>query len=181
MLNFKIKTMRTINIAERNKIVVEITGICLIILILFTSISLSAQPPLKNNPKGIQEKKFENAKDYLQLTDEQEKKIEQFRLQELKEIQPIKNQMAEKKARLNTLETSTTPDIKQIHKVIEEIGILKTEIQKIKATGKQNFRSVLTEEQRIKADACPGHNKGYGMKNMRHQGKRGFRNFEMQD
>jgi Spy/CpxP family protein refolding chaperone len=86
------------------------------------------------------------------LTEIQKLKIKELRNNLKKEILPIRNQMGEKKARLNTLETSPKPEIESINSTIQEIQNLKTKILKIRAFHVQEVRKLLTEEQRIEFD-----------------------------
>ncbi len=93
------------------------------------------------------------------LTDEQKKQIKELRMKNAKELLPLKNQLAEKKARLRTLSTVDQVKMNEIEKVIDEIGSINVQIMKKNAAQQQNFRKLLTEEQRIACDSKSGRGK----------------------
>ncbi len=86
------------------------------------------------------------------LTEEQTEKMSEFKLKEKKQLLKIKNQLAEKKARLHSLQTADKPDMKEIYKNIDEIAGLIAQEMKIKSDCIQQIRATLTEEQRIDFD-----------------------------
>lgn len=92
----------------------------------------------------------------LNLTEEQQKKVDELKTAHLKETLQLKNQIKEKEAALNTLETAEKPDMGKINKTIEEIGAIKIEMQKKNAAHRQEVRKLLTEEQRLKFDMHHG-------------------------
>ena len=73
---------------------------------------------------------------------------------------PLKNQVNEKEARLRTLTTSTDFDAKAVNKVIDEIGILKSDLMKMKIASTQEIKLILTEEQLLFFDKQIGQNRG---------------------
>lgn len=87
------------------------------------------------------------------LTDSQKDKMETLRLDHMKAIQPLHNEIGEKQARLRTLQTADKVSMPEIDKVIEDIGQTRTEIMKLKAAHHQEIRSLLTDEQRVFFDA----------------------------
>jgi Spy/CpxP family protein refolding chaperone len=143
----------------------------LIALMLLFATVISAQPNAgSNGPKGDQRGKRGNMEQgdclrqdrmeaYLELSDEQKTSIEALKLTHQKKMLPLKNELNEKKARMKTLQTAETPDMKAINSLIDEMGAIKTKIAKEKATQHQDIRKLLTEEQRIKFDLHAG-NKG---------------------
>ncbi|MBI5219308.1 MAG: Spy/CpxP family protein refolding chaperone [Bacteroidia bacterium] len=86
------------------------------------------------------------------LTDEQKEKIKKMRVANRKEMMQYKNQLAEKKAHLKTLETTDNPDMTSINKTIDEMGAVKTEMLKKQAAHKQEIRKLLNDEQRLQFD-----------------------------
>lgn len=117
----------------------KLKGITMAIAIIISSVlSIHAQ----NREKGM-------LKNIPNITEEQTKKIEALSTPHLKEILPLKNQIAEKKAQLNTLSTAEKADMTAINKKIDEIGALKTQILKSREAQKQEIRKILTEEQRL--------------------------------
>ncbi len=83
------------------------------------------------------------------LTEEQQTKIHELRTAHMKTMLKYKNEINEKEARLNTLQTEDNADMDKIYKVIDEIGALKTEMNKKKALLRQEIRKLLNDEQRV--------------------------------
>lgn len=106
----------------------------------------------------------------LDLTEDQEAKIEKLRTEHQKKMLPMQNEMGEKKAHLRTVSTGENVDMAKVNKTIDEIAALKTKMMKESAAHKQAVRKELTEEQRLKFDKmhmhkCSGQNhRGYDNK-----------------
>ena len=60
---------------------------------------------------------------------------------------PVKNRIGEKEARLRTLVTADTYDERAVNNLLEEIGDLKTEVEKAKIASIQKVKEVLNDEQ----------------------------------
>ena len=88
----------------------------------------------------------------LDLTDEQSGKIEKLHLDFQKETLPARNKIREKNAQLNTLVTEGAAQSK-IDQLIEEIGELRTDIQKSRMNTHLKVRGLLTDEQKVKFDS----------------------------
>lgn len=103
--------------------------------------------------------------DALKLTDQQIEKMDALKLKTLKETQKLKNEIAEKQARLHTLSTADKADMNAINKTIDEISVLRAGIQKIHMAQRQEVRKLLSDDQRIIFDARPmrGGDKHQGM------------------
>ena len=86
------------------------------------------------------------------LTDDQKKKIKELRVPLSKEVLPLTNQLAEKKAHLKTLQTAEKADLSAINSTIDDIGQLQSQIMKKHAAHTQAVRKLLTDEQRIAFD-----------------------------
>lgn len=119
----------------------------------------------------------------LNLTEEQQKQADALCTAHLKEIKPYYDQIAEKTVKLHSLKTSEKIDSKAIDKMIEDIGVANTEIAKKQEAHRQNFRKLLTEDQRIIFNNRPlgrgsmGMHRGRGMRGrgMGMYGGRGMR------
>ena len=112
----------------------------------------------KQKPKGLP---------IPNLTGEQEESLKALHIQLEKEALPLKNQLREKQARLQTLVTAENYDQKATEKVVEDIGELKTDLMKLKVSHDQSIRSLLTDEQLI------FFNKHQSMRIKKKKGKRG--------
>jgi Spy/CpxP family protein refolding chaperone len=86
------------------------------------------------------------------LTAEQKEQMQAYRLDVQKSSLPIKNELGENRAKMNTLITAVDPDMKAIDKLIDENAKLMASIMKIKAQNHQKVRSLLTEDQRVVFD-----------------------------
>ena len=81
------------------------------------------------------------------LTDEQKEQMKAIHLEVEKAALPIKNEIGEKEARLRTLVTAESYDERAINKLLEEIGSLKTDVEKLKVASIQKVKNVLNEDQ----------------------------------
>lgn len=88
------------------------------------------------------------------LSEEQKNKIESLRLEQMKEMTSYRNQLNELKAKKKTL-MSTASDLKEIYAVIDSMTELNNKKMKTTAKHMQNFRNLLTEEQKVFFDSKP--------------------------
>jgi Spy/CpxP family protein refolding chaperone len=90
------------------------------------------------------------------LTEEQKTKISALRVNHMKEMQQLKNQVAENRAHYNTLMNADKADMAAINKNIEELGKLRVDMMKKSAAHQQDVRALLTDEQRLAFDMKKG-------------------------
>ena len=93
--------------------------------------------------------------DLPDLTSEQQEKIQQAGLERMKMMTPLHNQVREKKARLQTILTTTPFDGKAADQVAEELGKVETAILKEMIRHDQELRKLLTPQQQVLFDARP--------------------------
>ncbi|MBN1184443.1 MAG: Spy/CpxP family protein refolding chaperone [Bacteroidales bacterium] len=86
------------------------------------------------------------------LTDEQKLAIDKIKLDQKKAALETKTEIDSKKIKLNALLTTDNPDKASIDKLIDEIGKLKTDMQKKHAANLIEIRKLLTEEQKVYFD-----------------------------
>ena len=91
----------------------------------------------------------------LELTHEQQAKAEALKLNMQKAALPLKNELGENRAKMRTLSTAENPDMKAINKLIDNNAGLRADLEKLRAANHQEFRKMLTEEQRVKFDSKP--------------------------
>lgn len=104
----------------------------------------------------------------LDLTEEQQEQMQTLRLAHYKVMKPLRNQMAELKARERTLLSEEEVDMKSIHKVIDNQTDLMNEMRKLQAEHRVAAREILTDEQVMQLDQrrkftkrrSPGRNMG---------------------
>ena len=107
------------------------------------------------------------------LTEDQQTKIGKLRTAHLKEMQNSRNQLAEKKARLQTLRTAENANMVAINKTVDEKSVIQTSMQKNREQHFQDVRIILTNDQKVNFDNrdrnrgngqgyCKGNGKGRG-------------------
>lgn len=147
-----------------------LTTIALLFALAFSSGNLYAQRGMgQGRPDGPDGPGFKQGMECRipDLTPEQETKIKDLRTAHLKEVTPLRNEMQEKRARLNTLKSADKQDLTAINKVIDEITALKANLMKKQAAHHAEVSALLTDEQRVHFNAHKGE-RGKG-KRMRHQ------------
>ncbi len=134
----------------------------IVLVVLFTGITTSQaqqfrkgeKPPQaefnkRGNPAGEMRERGPKGPRIPNLSEEQREQLKTFKLELEKNSLPLKNQLAEKEAKLRTLTTSDSFDERAVNKVIEEIGELKTSLMKLHVANGQKIKSILTEEQLV--------------------------------
>lgn len=129
-------------------------------LIAAFALSISAMAQQPNRQKRMPEKRemmakrMERAKANFKnfFTEEQREQMKALRLETTKEIQPLRNELNELKARQRTLTTAEKADMNAINGNISKMSAIQAEIQMVRAKQHQEIRSMLSEEQRIKFD-----------------------------
>ena len=96
------------------------------------------------------------------LTADQKTKIESLKAKHFKEVTPIKNELAEKRAHLTTLESAEKPDKDAINKTIDEMTLLQAKIMKLSVNHRIEVASLLTDEQKIAFNSHRGNHMGMG-------------------
>ncbi|MCD4746294.1 MAG: Spy/CpxP family protein refolding chaperone, partial [Bacteroidales bacterium] len=87
------------------------------------------------------------------LTEDQQTKIEKLRTAHMKDVLDHRNQMGEKRAKLQTLQTADNVNMDEINILIEEMGKIRIEKQKKAAAHRQSVRNLLTDEQKVYFDS----------------------------
>lgn len=109
---------------------------------------------LMNNPDGRgmmynTERSYGYGQCILNLTPEQDEKIIELRTKHLKEVTPLRNELNEKRARLQTLQSADNPNLNEINTTIDEMASIRTKIQKKGAAHRVEISSLLTVDQRV--------------------------------
>ncbi|RNC79887.1 MAG: periplasmic heavy metal sensor [Balneola sp.] len=92
----------------------------------------------------------------LDLTDEQKEQMKAIKMETQKSILPIQNELREKQAQLRSLTTSENANFGKAEDVVRQIGDLRTELQLIQLSSREEIRNLLTEEQQLKFDTMQG-------------------------
>ena len=121
-------------------------------LLLVTGIAFAQQPEI-GHEHGEKMCSRSNKPMIPDLTEEQQEEIKALRVEHMKILQQLRNQLGEKKARLRTLSTGAKVDMSEINRVIEDVGEMRTQMMKMRAQHRQDLRELLTDEQRVIFDA----------------------------
>lgn len=130
--------------------------------VLFISVSVMAQKPMKPLNKEIRKEMIHQRgmkpgnQEAPFLTAEQREAMKKLRMETEKQMKPLKNELRELMAHQRTLMTADKADLNAINKNIDKISGVKAGMAKIQAKQHQEFRSQLTEEQLIKFDSMKG-------------------------
>lgn len=108
------------------------------------------------------------------LTEAQQKKIEELKLAHQKNMMQFKSQLDIKYAQLQALSTADKADMNAINKIIDEIGAIKVQKMKEKENHRQQIRAQLTDAQRLQFDMHRGKGMGKCFGPGCHQGKNGM-------
>jgi len=98
----------------------------------------------------------------LNLTEDQQKKVEAMHIAHLKEMQPLRDQIRTESVKLQTLKTANKIDSGAINKLIDSIGKLRITMAKKHETHRQAFRKILTEDQIVIFNSRSGGRRGHG-------------------
>lgn len=96
------------------------------------------------------------------LTEKQHDAISKLRTEHQKKAQLKRAEIAEKRARLNTLRLADNPDMAQINKTIDEIAVMRADLMKEREAHLQAIRSQLNEEQKAWFNARGNNRRGPG-------------------
>ena len=89
------------------------------------------------------------------LSPEQLEKIKKSDLKHMSEVTPLRNQMREKKARLESILTTIPLDQKQADLVADDMGKIVSALLKSQIRHDQELRGILTPDQQVIFDSRP--------------------------
>lgn len=122
----------------------------------------------RGNGNGYGPGHMDRLEGLLDLSEEQAAAVERLHLDFQKESLSVRNKIQEKNAQLNTLITEGA-DRSKIDKLVEEIGGLRTSIQKARIGTHLKVRELLNDDQKVKFDnhfinrsGFPEHRGGFG-------------------
>ncbi|MDY0201435.1 MAG: periplasmic heavy metal sensor [Tenuifilaceae bacterium] len=98
----------------------------------------------------------------LNLTPEQNEKITQLRTTHLQDMTQLHNELNVKRAQLRSLQAVNNPNLNEINSIIDEMGAIRTKIQKSSATHRASVASNLTDEQKAVYNTRRGTGAGRG-------------------
>lgn len=86
------------------------------------------------------------------LTEEQKEKIESMKVELQKSLNPVKSELSVAAAELKKLMIADNTNQSAIDKKVEEIGKLRTDMQKLEVTNQLKIRKLLNDEQKVAFD-----------------------------
>lgn len=146
-------------------------GNILMVMLLTSSTTLMAQGPRFRGGDGNAMQQGKMGYCNLNLTPEQEQKINDLRVKHIKEITPLRNELNEKQAHLRTLESAEKPDMAAINKTIDEISAIKAKLMKARTAHRAEVSGLLTDDQRVIFNL---HGYGKGMRGHRGNMRGGY-------
>lgn len=160
------------------------TGLLAIALLVGMSLTASAQRGQGMHAKGMgqglnQDRPMANCA-YLNLTEAQQTQTKDLRLALTEKNLPLRNQLGEMRAKMQSLRTGDNQDLKAINSLIDDMSKVQAQIRKNAAAHRLAVRALLTDDQKVMFDAHQGRNqmgKGMGAKDAKFdRGHRGAHN-----
>lgn len=159
---------------------VKLLSTLMLVLVLGSGTNVLAQRGNGQGPGNGQGRQgFNKPGCALNLTDDQQKKIDALRVKHQKEMLTYRNQLGELHAKMQTLRTAEKTDMNAINSTIEKISGVKTKQMKAREAHRQDVRNLLTDEQKTQFDMRQGqrgYGKGHGMRGGRGKGRGGYGN-----
>jgi|GEM_PF-3069448 len=103
-----------------------------------------------DSKEEVHKKHHEEMMKELNLTEEQKVQMKEVRKTQKEDVEPIKNELKEKEARLQELKEDENANIDEANALIDEIYALKAQKEKLKFVHHQQVNKILTAEQRVK-------------------------------
>lgn len=138
-----------------------------VLLVSFTLVQAEAQPMRRFWQMGPG---FQVLKDALQLTPEQEKKLEEFRKARLEEARAFREKMQTMRQEFRKLMTDPKADQKKLESMIDEMAKMRAERMKTFIKNREEWRKIFTPEQLKKLD---DYRKDFALRNWMRAGRGG--------
>jgi len=127
-------------------------GLALVALLVIGTVATAVSQPMKDRGKMPRAAGPEQGRGWMgitpPLTPEQTEKISALRIDHQKETIDLRADLQKKRLDLRTLMMAAEPDQKKINAVIEEMGALRTQLQKQRVSHWLKVQKILTPEQR---------------------------------
>ncbi len=130
-----------------NTRVIKTAGVLLLGFLMITAVNAQNRQGGRGQGYNGAEKSYGHQFAKLELSDEQKTEITSLRTEHYKEITPLKNKMAELKARERTLLSEESVDMKAVNKTIDEQTDLMNSMRKLQVEQQVAVKSLLTDEQ----------------------------------
>jgi Spy/CpxP family protein refolding chaperone len=150
---------------------IRATGVILLAMVMITGVSAQVPGGRGMGPCGQgygaygPDSRGQRAFIGLDLSEEQQEQMNALRLEHTKTMLPLRNEMAELKARERTLISKEEVDMKALNSVIDEQSELANKMHKLRVEHRVAVREILTEEQILELQSLRsygGRHRGYG-------------------
>ncbi len=88
----------------------------------------------------------------MNFTTEQQEQLKTLRVEQMKSMTQFRNQLGEFKAKLRTITSVDDVNLKDVDKLLDEMGKVKLEMARNKLSHQQSVRAMLTDEQKVMMD-----------------------------
>ncbi|RMG34223.1 MAG: periplasmic heavy metal sensor [Methanobacteriota archaeon] len=126
----------------------KITRMMIIVLLVFSIGGFAQRGRMHAGPGDM--KPGMRMATLLDLSEEQQEKIANLKLEQEKEILPLRNQIRTLRDEIRLLKTADKVDLDKINKKIDQITGLQNKVMKIRQKYFAKIREILTPEQRTK-------------------------------
>lgn len=108
------------------------------------------QRQMQDTPQAqMQQRQQDPGMNLPNLTDEQREQIRKSVIENREKMLPLQNQLREKQARLRTLTTGNTVNMREAELVIDEVAALQSQMLKNRMNHRNEIRNNLTDEQKV--------------------------------
>ncbi len=107
----------------------------------------------------------------LNLTEDQQNKMNEMRVAHMKAVQPVRDQLLELKTHQRTLMNAENADQKAINKNIDEMTKLENKLMKVGSEFQLKVKNILTDEQKVLMQSRQGRFGNYGQGMNRGRGR----------
>lgn len=139
-----------LNFNDMNTRIIKTAGALLLGFLMITAVNAQNRQGGRGQGYNGPEKNYGHQFAKLELTEEQETEMTSLRSEHYKEITPMKNKMAELKARKRTLLSEESVDLKAVNKTIDDQTDLMNSTKKLQVEHQLAVKSILTDEQVMK-------------------------------
>lgn len=139
-----------LKIDDMNPRNIKFAGTLLLALLMVTALEAQHRPGGRGSGPGTGGQGHGYRAAWLDLSEEQQEELSALRTGHYKEITPLKNKMAELRARERTLLSEEDVDMKAVEKNIDEQTDLLNKMKKLQTLHELNVKNILSDEQVMK-------------------------------
>ncbi len=88
----------------------------------------------------------------MNFTAEQQEQLKPLKIEQMKTMTQFRNELGEFKAKMKTLISADDVNLKDVDKLLDEMGEVKLSMAKSRLAHKQSVRAILTDEQKVMMD-----------------------------